>query len=232
MPSVLVIDDDRELLDLLAGYLAKHGLRVLTADAPTPGLKLLRKHKPDLVILDVMLPEMDGFEVCRVIRKESTVPVIMLTARGEVSDRVVGLELGADDYLAKPFDPRELAARIHTVLRRGAGRSAPKARLASEGLSLDPAARSARLGRRDLDLTSTEFEILHLLMAHAGETVERERIIKQLHGEDAEAFNRSVDLAVSRLRAKLGDDGRDPKLIKTVWGQGYVFAGKVSRHDA
>jgi len=178
-----------------------------------------------------MLPGRDGFEVCKELRREGHTPVIMLTARGEVSDKVVGLELGADDYLAKPFDPRELVARIQTVLRRSRPGAPAAGRLKSGPLLLDPAKRSASLKGQDLELTTTEFEILALLMAAPGQVVKRDDIIKQLRGEEAEAFNRSVDLAVSRLRAKLGDSGKDQRYIKTAWGAGYVFSGKVERHD-
>jgi len=230
--EVLIIDDDRELGSLLTAYLAKFGIKALTAEHPDAGLRLFRKHQPSLVILDVMLPGRDGFEVCRELRREGPTPVIMLTARGEVSDKVVGLELGADDYLAKPFDPRELVARIQTVLRRSHPRSAgAPGRLKSGPLLLDPARRSASLKGKGLELTTTEFEILSLLMASPGQVVKRDDIIKQLRGEEAEAFNRSVDLAVSRLRAKLGDSGKEQRFIKTAWGTGYVFSGKVERHD-
>jgi DNA-binding response OmpR family regulator len=228
---VLIIDDDRELGALLTAYLAKFGIKAITAEHPDIGLKLFHKHHPSLVILDIMLPDRDGFEVCREIRREASTPVIMLTARGEVSDKVVGLELGADDYLAKPFDPRELVARIQTVLRRSHPHAGAQGRLKSGPLLLDPARRSASLKGKDLDLTTTEFEILGLLMSAPGQVVKRDDIIKRLRGEEAEAFNRSVDLAVSRLRAKLGDSGKEQHFIKTAWGTGYVFSGKVECHD-
>jgi len=228
--DVLIIDDDKDLCSLLTTYLTKFNLKAESAGHPDLGLKLFRKLKPSIVILDIMLPGRDGFEVCRELRRESSTPVIMLTARGEVSDKVVGLELGADDYLAKPFDPRELVARIQTVLRRASAAASPHGLLKCGSLSLDSAGREAHLGKQALDLTTTEFEILALLMGHPGEVVERDRIIKHLHGEDAEAFNRSVDLAVSRLRAKLGDSGSHQRFIKTVWGTGYSFIGKVEHH--
>jgi DNA-binding response OmpR family regulator len=231
--DILVIDDDRELNSLLKNYLEKSGLSVLSATDPEEGLKLFRKKKPLAVILDVMLPGKDGFEVCREIRKESAVPVIMLTARGEVTDRVVGLEIGADDYLPKPFDPRELLARIRTVLRRSASKAAPAQGTFSSGeLRVSLPERQAWLKSKKLALTTTEFDILGLFLKNPGTVMDRERILNSIRTDSVEVFDRSVDLAISRLRAKLGDSGKDPKYIKTIWGSGYLFSGKVSRRDS
>src|SRR5581483_558187 len=165
---ILIIDDDRKLGDLLKSYLAKFGMEVSTADQPKEGLKLLQRLKPRLVILDVMLPDMDGFQVLREIRKSSRTPVIMLTARGEVADKVVGLETGADDYLSKPFEPRELVARVQSVLRRFAPRDTPAESLASGTLKLDLTGKTATLQGKSLDLTTTEFEVLAFFMANPG----------------------------------------------------------------
>ncbi len=225
--QVLVIDDDPELGSLLKDYLAKFGMRVSAAQHPEEGLRLLKRLKPALVILDVMLPGRDGFQVCSEIRRESTVPVIMLTARGESSDRIVGLEIGADDYLPKPFEPRELVARIQAVLRRLKPAAESKRALRSGDLLLEPATRQASLKGRGLDLTTTEFEILRLLMQSPDSTLKREEILDRIRGMEYEMFNRSIDLAISRLRAKLGDSGRKQKFIKTIWGEGYLFLGKV-----
>lgn len=222
--TVLIIDDDRKLNQLLVAFLGEFGFKVLTATRPTSGLKILKKEAPDLVILDIMLPEMDGFQVCKTIRETHTVPIIMLTARGETTDRIVGLELGADDYLPKPFEPRELVARIHSVIRRA--RAMDERRPLSFGpLKIDFSRRSAHLNNDLLDLTTNEFTALALLVRNAGKVLDRDQILQELRGMDSEAFNRSVDITMSRLRQKLKDDPRAPKYIKTIWGVGYVFIG-------
>jgi two-component system phosphate regulon response regulator OmpR len=233
--QILVIDDDRELAALLKGFLGKSGFELICAYDGEEGLRLLRKRKPAAIILDLMLPGKDGFEVCKEIRGQSQVPILMLTAKGELTDRVVGLELGADDYLPKPFEPRELLARLRSILRRAAAPSKPKdspAKLKSGGLLLDTLSRIASLKGKPLGLTSSEFDMLRLFMEQAGSTLNREQIMESVHAESSEAFNRSVDLAVSRLRAKLGDPGKKPKYIKTIWGTGYMFASEVRRDAA
>jgi DNA-binding response OmpR family regulator len=223
-PRVLIIDDDEELNALLTEFLAKYGLAVSSAAHPEEGLRALKADPPDLLVLDVMLPEMDGFAVCRKVRETSRLPIIMLTARGDVADRIVGLELGADDYLPKPFEPRELVARIQAVLRRGP--SAPPSEAVRAGsLELDLAARTAMLRGKPLDLTTAEFELLSLLVRNRGRALSRERILDSTRGLDWEAFDRSIDVLVSRLRHKLGDDPKSPTFIKTIWGRGYCFIG-------
>lgn len=222
---ILVIDDDRKLNRLLKDYLSPFGFEVLAAASPDEGIRYLKTHSPELIILDVMLPDMNGFELCKLIRQDHTVPIIMLTARGEVMDRVVGLELGADDYLAKPFDPRELVARIQAVLRRSA--EIPRPQVRSYGrLSIDSGRRTAFLDEQPLSLTTNEFAALALLTRYAGRVLDRDQILQELRGIDSEAFNRSVDITISRLRQKLGDDPKDPSFIKTVWGTGYAFVGE------
>ena len=221
-PTILIIDDDAKLNQLLKDFLKDFGYAVITATHPAMGLKKLKQAGPDLVILDIMLPDMDGFEVCRVIRQSSNIPIIMLTARGEVTDKVVGLELGADDYLAKPFEPRELVARIQSVLRRTRKLSDNQI-LAFERLTIDLDKRTALLDGNSLDLTTNEFAALALLARNAGKVLNRDQILQELRGMDCDAFNRSVDIAVSRLRQKLNDNPRSPEFIKTVWGSGYVF---------
>ena len=228
---ILVIDDDRKLNRLLQEYLTPFGFEVLVAAHPQEGLRSLRTHAPELVILDVMLPDMNGFELCRLIRQDHAIPIIMLTARGEVTDRIVGLELGADDYLAKPFEPRELVARIQAVLRRSA--ELPRLQTRSFGsLIVDFDKRAAFLDGEPLSLTTNEFAALALLTRHPGRVLDRDQILQELRGIDSEAFNRSVDITISRLRQKLGDDPKSPSYIKTVWGSGYVFVGEVSKDDA
>jgi DNA-binding response OmpR family regulator len=223
-PSILIIDDDAKLNQLLKDYLKDFGFDVATATHPAKGLKKLKQTTPDLVILDIMLPEMDGFEVCRTIRQTSDVPIIMLTARGEITDKVVGLELGADDYLAKPFEPRELVARIQSVLRRTRLLTDTRS-LSFNRLVIDPAKQIARLDGKPVDLTTNEFRALVLLAANAGKVLNRDQLLQELRGIDCDAFNRSVDITVSRLRQKLKDNPKAPEFIKTVWGSGYVFIG-------
>lgn len=223
--SILVIDDDAKLCELLQEYLSRFDYKVAAAPDPKSGLAHIRNDPPDLVVLDVMLPRMDGFEMLKEIRKTNRLPVIMLTARGEVSDKVVGLELGADDYLAKPFEPRELVARIQTVLRRA--HTAGEANLLQFGdLSIDLDSHSASIGGNELQLTTTEFEILSLFAANPGKVLSRDDMMEQLRGFDWDAFNRSMDIAVSRLRSKLGDDSKDPRYIKTIWRKGYMFVAR------
>jgi OmpR family response regulator RpaB len=219
MPRVLLIDDDEDLAPPLATYLRRFGFELEAAHRPSAGLQRLAEGDFDAVILDVMLPEMDGFEVCRRIRQSSDIPVLMLTARGELSDRVVGLELGADDYLPKPFEPRELAARLQTILRRS--RAAPMgAVLRFEGLELHIDRREARRGGEPLPLTGTEFELLLLLAREPHKVFTRDEILNRLRGQDAELYSRAVDILVSRLRRKL-----EPlEAVKTLRNAGYAWA--------
>jgi len=222
--KILIIDDDEKLNRLLTDYLSKMGFTVLTEILPSAGLEKLEEETPDLVILDVMLPEMDGFEVCRTIRQSSSVPVVMLTARGEVMDRVVGLEIGADDYLQKPFEPRELVARIQAILRRIQTKS--KSGIKTIGaLCIDSHKYEVRVDDKLVHLTLNEFECLVLLVKNKGKVLNRDQIIEELRGIEWDAFNRSVDITISRLRQKLGDDPKNPRFIKTIWGTGYLFIG-------
>jgi DNA-binding response OmpR family regulator len=224
-PRILILDDDDELNTLLKEYLARYGFAVETASHPNQGLRALRREPPDLLVLDVMLPDLDGFAVCRKVRESSDVPIIMLTARGEVADRVVGLELGADDYLAKPFEPRELVARIQAVLRRGSTCSPRAETLRAGELELDLSACTATLHGQSMSLTTAEFELLALLVRHQGRALSRDRILDETRGLDWETFDRSIDVMISRLRQKLGDDPKAPTFIKTIWGRGYIFIG-------
>ena len=221
---VVLIDDDERLNALLTKYLGQFGITVHAFAHPEPGLRALKADPPDLLVLDVMLPDTDGFTVCRKVRETSRVPIIMLTARGDVMDRIVGLELGADDYLPKPFEPRELVARIQAVLRRGAS-AADDEILKAGPLEVSAPTRSARLAGKDLVLTTAEFELLLLLVRNRGRVLSRERIMDKTRGIDWEAFDRSIDVLVSRLRQKLGDEAKRPTMIRTVRGAGYVFIG-------
>jgi two-component system phosphate regulon response regulator OmpR len=221
---VFLIDDDERLNALVASYLQRFGISVRSFAHPEPGFQALKDDSPDIVILDVMLPDIDGFTLCRKIREFSRVPIVMLTARGDVTDRIVGLDLGADDYLPKPFEPRELLARIQAVLRRG-GRSERDERIRIGSLDINWAKRSAVIDGRDLALTSAEFELLSLLVRNRGRILSRDRIMDQTRGVDWDAFDRSVDVHISRLRQKLGDDAKHPAFIRTVRGSGYIFVG-------
>ena len=223
--TILIIDDDEKLNRLLTDFLGEFGFKTLTAIHPEDGLKKLSRKSPDLVILDVMLPGMDGFEVCKRIRQHSLVPIIMLTARGDLMDKVVGLELGADDYLPKPFEPRELVARIHSVLRRA--KKIDKTRPQSfDRLEIDLSRHVVKIDGDVVDLTTNEFSALALLAGNPGKVFNRDEILQELRGIDCDAFNRSVDITMSRLRQKLNDDPKNPAFIKTVWGTGYVFVGE------
>lgn len=227
-PKILIIDDDEKLTRLLSRFLGEFGFRLSSAHHPAKGLKMLSQLEPDLVILDIMLPEMDGFEVCKRIRQKSNIPIIMLTARGDLPDKVLGLELGGDDYLAKPFEPRELVARINTVLRRTRNH---RSRIDSfGGLRIDHDQRKVFLDGEEIHLTTNEYCILSLFAANPGRVLDRDEILNELRGIDCDAFNRAVDIGVSRLRQKLKDDAKNPHFIKTVWGSGYIFTG--TRDDA
>ena len=220
----ILIDDDERLNALVTSYLQRFGVSVRSFSHPEKGFQALTDDSPDIVILDVMLPDIDGFTLCRKIREFSRVPIVMLTARGDVTDRVVGLDLGADDYLAKPFEPRELLARIQAVLRRSTPTERNE-RIRIGDLEVNSAKRSAAIEGRDLALTAAEFELLALLVRNRGRIVSRDRIMDQTRGIDWDAFDRSVDVHISRLRQKLGDDPKRPTFIRTVRGSGYLFVG-------
>ena len=222
MPRILLIDDDEQLGPPLAAYFQRYELTLEQATRPSVGLARLQAGGFDAAILDVMLPEMDGFELCRTIRKTSDLPILMLTARGDVMDRVVGLELGADDYLPKPFEPRELVARIQTVLRRRPARAAvdDAELLRFDGLDIDTARRSVQRQGEAVELTGSEFELLLLLARNPGRVFNRDDILNHLRGHEADLYSRAVDIVVSRLRKKL-----EPlDAIKTLRNAGYTLA--------
>ena len=222
--EILIVDDDTRLSAMLRDYLGDNGFAARTAATASAGLDEIRRRTPDAVILDVMLPDHDGFETCRRIRAGSDVPILMLTAKGEETDRIVGLELGADDYLPKPFNPRELLARLRAILRRR-GRAGDSDRIMRFGrLEIDPASRVARIDGDDRAMTGHQFDILVALAENAGRTLSREQLMDRLKGDAGDAFDRSIDVHVSRIRAAIEDDPRRPKRIVTVRGAGYVFA--------
>jgi two-component system response regulator CpxR len=218
---ILLVDDDAELCSLLSEFLRREGFDVDCAHEGNLGLEKAAQPDVDLVVLDVMLPGLDGFEILRRLRQQSKVPVIMLTARGEDVDRIVGLELGADDYLPKPFNPRELAARIRAILRRYEARAdSGSPRIELNGISLDPGTREVSAGGRRVDLTTFEFDILEMLMRSAGRVLSRDTLMENFYNRKATPFDRSIDMHISHLRKKLehGD-----MLIKTIRGVGYQF---------
>ena len=221
MRRILLIDDDELLAPPLAAFFKRFDFELDSAILPSVGLAKLRTEAYDAAILDVMLPEIDGFELCRQIRRESDLPVIMLTARGDVMDRVVGLEIGADDYVPKPFEPRELLARLQTVLRRARAPSSGRKRLVFDGLSIDLERRQVQCAGATVELTGTEYELLVMLASEPQKVFDRDQILNKLRGHEAELHTRAVDILISRLRKNL-----EPlDCIKTLRNAGYAFAG-------
>ena len=225
MSKVLLIDDDRKHSRLLQEYFKRFGINLSCAFDAEDGFKKLSREEPDLLLLDIMLPGKDGFEICREVRKTSNIPIIMLTARGDVIDRVSGLELGADDYIGKPFEPRELVARVQATLRRAEQVGATVGSLEFNGISIDTESRIVTVGDKAVDLTSMEYELLLILARRHGRKLSRDDILSELRGIDAAILTRSVDIMISRLRQKLGDSGKPPRFIQTIWGRGYSFIG-------
>lgn len=225
--TLLFIDDDVELGEMLCEYVRRFGYEGVLLHEGSQIRDQVRKLKPSLIILDIMLPGKNGFELCKELRQEFSTPVIFLSARGEVTDRVVGLELGADDYLPKPFEPRELVARIQSVLRRAVVQKIGQVLLSHE-LRVDLDKREVEFQGNRLDLTTMEFELLRLFMSHPGEVLNRDQIQDQLRGISWDAMDRSIDVNVSRLRQKLVDDPKKPRYLKTIWGSGYLFVGDVT----
>ncbi|MDZ7752912.1 MAG: response regulator [Gammaproteobacteria bacterium] len=230
---ILVVDDDPEIRQLLSTYLEKNGLRVTTAADGPAMWRVLERSRVDLIVLDLMLPGTDGLELCRTLRVHSRIPVIMLTARGDEMDRILGLEMGADDYLPKPFSARELLARIKVVLRRV--RDVPVDPLAEGSATLVFAGWTLDTRTRDLRspdgvvvaLSHAEYRLLHVLVTHPNRALSRDQLLDLTQGREAMPFDRSIDVLIGRLRRRLGDDAREPSLIKTVRGQGYMLAAQV-----
>ena len=219
MLKALLIDDDAKLGNLLGNYLTKFEIELNSTTEPTLALDLIAEDEPDLIILDVMMPKMNGFEVCSGIRKKYKIPIIMLSARGESFDRVKGLDLGADDYMAKPFEPRELVARIHSLLRRVTDEDHYR----QDIFEVNTINREISIDGQMLSLTNMEFELLELLLANPGTLFSRDDILKHLRGIEAKIFSRSIDILISRLRQKIETNPKEPKFIKTIWGKGYMF---------
>ena len=232
-PHILIVDDDAEIRDLLSRFLSKHEFRVTTARDGREMRQALQDWAFDLVVLDLMMPGEDGLTLCKQIRTESSIPIIMLTAMGEEVDRIIGLEVGADDYMAKPFNPRELAARIKAVLRRVGGLGAndsPESRtqkLAFAAFQLDPTTRTLQRETSDIPLTAGEYDLLIAFVDHPRRVLNRDQLLDMARGRAAIPFDRSIDVQVGRLRRKIEDDPKNPALIKTVRGGGYMFTAEV-----
>ena len=226
--KVLLVEDDESIVELVKSYLAKEGFQVEVAgDGPT-GLSKARAFRPDVVVLDIMLPGLDGIEVLRRLRRESSVYVVMLTARAEETDKIVGLAVGADDYVTKPFSPRELVARIQAILRRSRGGEEPARTLAFRHLRIDPARREVRRDEQPVELTTLEFNLLSTLASHPGRVFTREQLIARIWGPDYFGDDRIIDVHVKALRRKLGDDAGRPRFIQTVRGVGYKFGDELA----
>jgi DNA-binding response OmpR family regulator len=224
---IVYIEDDDRLASLTARYLESHGVVVSLAVDARDGVAKVLRERPDVILLDLMLPGQSGLDACRDLRSRVDTPIIMVTARGEEADRVMGLEGGADDYIAKPFSSRELLARIRAQSRRARGKVGPPPTVLSVGrLTVDAASRSATLDGQDLHLTTYEFTLLRALVERAGRVLTREQIMEMVRGSTDEVFDRSIDVHVSHLRQKLGDDPRNPKLLKTIRGIGYMLASE------
>lgn len=231
--TLLIVDDDRDIRSLLADYLETHGYTALTAADGNAMWTMLDQHKVDLLVLDLNMPGEDGLTLCRNLRAKSSLPVIMLTARAEPLDRILGLEMGADDYLPKPFEPRELLARIRSVLRRthtaNNGTEAQAQRIRFGDWTLDLVARHLiSPDQRVIALSGSEYKLLHFFLIHANTVLNRDQLLNMTQGRDADPFDRSIDIQISRLRQKLGEDARSPQIIKTVRNGGYVLSVNVS----
>jgi DNA-binding response OmpR family regulator len=224
---ILVVDDEPKIMRLARDYLEQSGFRVLPADDGVSALAAARQEKPDLIVLDLNLPGMDGLDVCRALRRESSVPIIMLTARVDEMDRLIGLELGADDYIVKPFSPRELVARVRAVLRRTQGEVQTPGLIRTGELEIDLKGHRAMLRGEPIKLTRIEFNLLAILAQHPGQTLSRAQLIDRLHGAAEGGFDRSIDAHVKNLRRKIEEDPANPTYVLTVYGIGYQFTDKA-----
>lgn len=229
MTKILIIDDDQYLCESLIAYFSQFDIELMYANTPSDGLRKLEKYSPELLLLDVMMPEMDGFTLCKKIRLNHSLPIIMLTARGQLNDKITGLELGADDYMAKPFEPRELVARTQAFLRRINDSQQSKKQdkiLKFEGMTLYPEQHRLEVDGNEVKLTGMEFTLLNVLATNIGKVFNRDQVISELKGVEVELYSRSVDILLSRLRQKLKDDPQQPRFIKTLRNVGYTFVAK------
>jgi DNA-binding response OmpR family regulator len=221
--TILVVDDEKQIVKVVKMYLDQAGFRVVTAYDGAAALAVFRHERPDLVVLDLNLPELDGLDVCRAIRRESKTPIIMLTARAEETDKLIGLEIGADDYIVKPFSPREVAARVRVVLRRVTGELALPHVLRAGDLMLDLERHTLQRGTQQIELTPTEFDLLAALMQNAGRALSRSQLLDQALSETFDGYERTIDAHIKNLRHKIEPDPKTPRFIVTVFGVGYKF---------
>jgi len=219
--KILVVDDEKKIVDILKAYLERDGYQVRTAHDGRSALELARSNLPDLIILDLMLPEVSGWDVCRELRKESDVPIIMLTARDDTTDKIIGLELGADDYVTKPFDPKEIISRVRAVLRRGEGKAVSKSTLKVGDIIIDTDKRLVRRSERNIELTPIEFDLLRVLAENPGRVYNRMQLLDKVQGDAYEGYERTIDSHIKNLRKKLELDTEHPKYIITIYGVGY-----------
>ena len=227
MSNILIIDDDKKLTDLLEDFLSSYNFNTIAKNNPIDGFNYIedKNNSVDLIVLDVMMPDIDGFELLKKIRRNHSIPVIMLSARGDVTDKIIGLELGTDDYMSKPFEPRELLARIQSILRRVQSDAAVVEKIEYEGLQIDKLKQLVVLDGEKISLSTTEFEALLIFIENPGETLDREYLVSNLRGIEWQSYDRSIDVLVSRLRQKLGETPSNNRFIKTIHGIGYKFIG-------
>ena len=218
---ILVVDDEKKIVDIVKAYLERERYQVIVAYDGEEALDMAREQQPALLVLDLMLPGISGWDVCRILRKEADIPIIMLTARDEVTDKIVGLELGADDYVTKPFDPKELVSRVKSVLRRSQGSATYSAVLKVGELSIDVEKRLARIAGEAVELTSTEFDLLKIMAQHPGRVYSRMKLLDEIQGDSYEGYERTIDSHIKNLRKKIEPDPNQPRHIITVYGVGY-----------
>jgi DNA-binding response OmpR family regulator len=226
MKKILVVDDEKKIVEIVRAYLEREGYQVIPAFDGKSALSIANSENPDLIVLDLMLPEISGWEVCRAIRKKSEVPIIMLTARDEVTDKIIGLEMGADDYLTKPFDPKELVSRVRAVLRRSESKGTHKSVIQNADLTIDEEKRQVRRGDKIIDLTPSEFDILQVMAENPGRVFSRMQLLDRVQGDAYEGYERTIDSHIKNLRKKLENDPEHPRYIITVHGVGYKLEEK------
>ncbi|MFC1872048.1 response regulator transcription factor [Chloroflexota bacterium] len=219
--KILVVDDEKKIVDILKAYLERNGYEVIVAYNGQSALELARRDSPDLIILDLMLPEVSGWDVCRELRRESAVPIIMLTARDDTTDKIIGLELGADDYVTKPFDPKEIISRVRAVLRRSEGKTVSKGILKAGEITIDTEKRLVRHSDQNVELTPIEYELLRVMAENPGRVYSRMQLLDSVQGDAYEGYERTIDSHIKNLRKKLEPDPEHPRFIITVYGVGY-----------
>lgn len=230
--NILVVDDEKQIVDIVKAYLDKEGFRVVVAYDGRSALELVQRKPPDLIVLDLMLPGVSGWDICRILRRKSNIPIIMLTARDDVTDRIVGLELGADDYVTKPFDPKELVSRVKAVLRRSEGKMITKPIIHIGNLIINTEMRLVQCGDKTIELTPIEYELLMVLAENPGRVYSRLQLLDNIQGDSYEGYERTIDSHIKNLRKKIEPDPNHPSYIMTVYGVGYRMEGSWNSKDA